>query len=214
MNRQNHAGFTIIELMLTIAIAAILLAFAIPSYTDMVLNNCLTSKANSFVGALQLARSTAITFREDVSVGSLTCRIDETNNGSANGTCDNADDFGEGVVVYRDIDADGLADELVEDVNGNGALDPGEDLNGNGILDTEILKRVQFTCAATMDETTETGVDTINNSTVLVYGPNGSATPRATINICDRRDGADYSGRRISLSATGRPLTNTTFTCP
>lgn len=214
MNRQNHSGFTIIELMLTITIGAILLAFAVPSYTNMVLNNCLTSKANSLVGALQLARSTAITFREDVSVGSISCRIDETNNGSGNGTCDSSDDFGEGVVVFRDIDDDGLADEIVEDLNGNGALDPGEDINGNGILDIEILKRIRFTCDATMDETTEAGVDTTNNSTVLVYSQNGGATPRATINICDSRDSSDYSGRRISLSATGRPITNNTFTCP
>jgi type IV fimbrial biogenesis protein FimT len=192
--------------MLTIAIAAVLLAVAVPSYTNMVLNNCLTAKTNSFVSAMQLARSSAITFRENVSVGSITCRLDENNDGAGDGTCANADDFGEGIVVFRDLDGDGFADTLVEDINGNGALDVGEDLNANNILDQEIIRRFSFNCAATMDETA--------NSTAFVYSPNGGADPLATINVCDSRDSSTYTGRQMSLSATGRPTTDSSFTCP
>ena len=126
MNRQNRAGFTIIELMLTIAIAAVLLAVAVPSYTNMVLNNCLTAKTNQLVSAMQLARSTAVTFRDEVTVGSISCQLDEDNNNAADGSCATADrqddEFGEGVVVYRDLDGDGFADlEADEDADGDGA---------------------------------------------------------------------------------------------
>lgn len=215
MKRKTHAGFTIIELMTTVAIAAILLAVAVPSYTNMVLNNCLTTKTNTLVGSMQLARSSAVTFSDNVSVGALACRLDEDDDGVADGTCDNADEFGEGIVVYRDLDADGLADLTGEDANGNGVLDPGEDLNGNDILEeTEIIKRVRFNCAATMNETTLAGVDTTNNSEVTVYEPSGRATPRLTVEVCDDRDSADYFGRRVTLSATGRPTTESDFTCP
>lgn len=219
MKRKTHAGFTIIELMLTIAIAAVLLAVAVPSYRTMVLNNCLTSKTNSFVSAMQLARSSAVTFREDVTVGALTCRLDTNDDDAAEGNCATApfpgNEFGAGVVVYRDLDADGFADTAsVEDPNGNGTLEAGEDLNNNGIIDLEIIRRISFTCDATMNETTDGGNDTTNNSTAFVYGPNGSANPRATLDVCDSRPSSEYSGRRITLSATGRPTTDPTFTCP
>jgi type IV fimbrial biogenesis protein FimT len=182
----------------------------------MVMNNCLTSKTNAFVSAMQLARSTAITFRDDVGVGALDCRLDEGDDDAADGTCNNADEFGEGLVVYRDIDNDGFADPNVEDIDGDGVLDAGEDLNGNGVLDVEIIKRVRFNCPASMNETTDGvgGNDSIDNSTVFIYEPNGAATPRATIEVCDDRDSSDYVGRRILLSATGRPTTETTFPCP
>ena len=208
MNRKHLAGFTLIELMLSIAIAGVLLAVAAPNYTTMMLNNCLTTKANGLVGALQLARSSAITFRGDVTVGGLPCSL------SGGATCSTTDEFGSGIIIFRDIDGDGLADSDVEDANGDGVMDVGEDVNGNGILDFEIIKRVSFECAATMNETISAG-DTTDNSTALVYSSNGSATPRGTIDVCDRRDGSTYNGRRITISATGRPTTDATLsTCP
>lgn len=53
-------GFTLIELMVTIAIAAILLGVAIPSFTSVIISNRLTASTNEFVTSLNLARSEAI----------------------------------------------------------------------------------------------------------------------------------------------------------
>ncbi|MGR9089573.1 MAG: GspH/FimT family pseudopilin [Gammaproteobacteria bacterium] len=217
MKQIQNAGFTIIELMLTIAIGAVLLAVAVPSYTNMVMNNCLTTKTNAIVGAMQLARSTAITVRDNVSVGAITCRMDENNDGSADGSCDSSDDYGDGIVVYRDIDDDGFADSAVEDTNDNGVLDVGEDLNGNGILDNELIKVVRFGCAATIDETTDSGAggsDATANSTQITYNMKGSISVLGTFNVCDSRDSSEYRGRQVSLSRTGRPATDSDFTCP
>lgn len=55
-----HAGFTLIELMMTVALAAIVLALAAPSLRDLVQNNRVTAHANALAGALALARSEAV----------------------------------------------------------------------------------------------------------------------------------------------------------
>ena len=49
-------GFTLIELMVTIAVAAILLALAVPSFKTLTVSHALTTTANDIVGALNLAR--------------------------------------------------------------------------------------------------------------------------------------------------------------
>ncbi|MGY6217365.1 GspH/FimT family pseudopilin [Methylolobus aquaticus] len=52
-------GFTLIELMVTVSIAAILLTAAVPSYTTMIARNRLASETNEFIGMMALARSEA-----------------------------------------------------------------------------------------------------------------------------------------------------------
>jgi type IV fimbrial biogenesis protein FimT len=53
-------GFTIVELMITLTVAAILLAIAIPSFTYLTVSSRLTATANELVSRLSLARSDAI----------------------------------------------------------------------------------------------------------------------------------------------------------
>jgi type IV fimbrial biogenesis protein FimT len=53
-------GFTLVELMVTLAIVAILASVAVPSFQDMVNNNRLTSQANEFITALNYSRSEAV----------------------------------------------------------------------------------------------------------------------------------------------------------
>jgi type IV fimbrial biogenesis protein FimT len=53
-------GFTLIELLIALAIAAILLAIAVPSYSGSRLNSQLRASSNDLIGSINLARSEAI----------------------------------------------------------------------------------------------------------------------------------------------------------
>lgn len=68
MNRRQSAGFTVVELMITVVMVGILLAAAVPSYRGIIQNNRLTTQANTFVSSLQYARSEAIKRRGTVSL--------------------------------------------------------------------------------------------------------------------------------------------------
>jgi len=59
-------GFTIIELMITLAIAAILVSLAAPSFKDIIQNNRMTTQYNELLASLSVARSEAIKRGEDV----------------------------------------------------------------------------------------------------------------------------------------------------
>ncbi|WP_425601679.1 GspH/FimT family pseudopilin [Dyella subtropica] len=57
---RSGKGFTLVELMVTLAVAAILMVIAIPSFQNLMLTNKLTSTANDIVVALNVARMEAI----------------------------------------------------------------------------------------------------------------------------------------------------------
>lgn len=58
--RHIAAGFTLLELVITIAIVAILLAVALPNFHDFVIHSTVNSTANELVGALNTARAEAV----------------------------------------------------------------------------------------------------------------------------------------------------------
>ena len=55
-----YKGFTLIELIITITILAILLTVAIPSFRALIINNRITTQANDFVSDISYARAEAV----------------------------------------------------------------------------------------------------------------------------------------------------------
>ncbi|MCA1805453.1 MAG: GspH/FimT family pseudopilin [Xanthomonadaceae bacterium] len=68
-NRKTKiTGFTLIELMVTISIAAILLAIGVPSFQAIIENNRLATQSNELITAVNLARSEAIKRSCDITI--------------------------------------------------------------------------------------------------------------------------------------------------
>lgn len=59
-SRRRHVGFTILELMVSLAVAGVLLVIAIPSFRQLIISNRLTTAANDMVAAINVARMEAV----------------------------------------------------------------------------------------------------------------------------------------------------------
>ena len=66
--KKAHTGFTLIELLIALTIGGLLLGLAVPSFTNMMRNNRLTTEANNLVTAFNIARSQAIHRRGTITV--------------------------------------------------------------------------------------------------------------------------------------------------
>ena len=65
---KKHNGFTLIELMITLAVAAILVTIGIPSFQYILQSNRIATQTNEMITGLNVARSEAVRRNQDVTV--------------------------------------------------------------------------------------------------------------------------------------------------
>jgi len=59
--RTRSRGFSLVEMVATLTVFAVLLALAVPVFSDFMKRNAVATQTNELLGALRLARSTAVT---------------------------------------------------------------------------------------------------------------------------------------------------------
>ena len=94
---QNHeSAFTLIELMIAIAVAAVVLTLGVPSFNRVIERNHLTTHINGLVSTLHFARSEAIRRNKEITV----CHS------SDGATCSGAG-YEDGWIIFFDDNGDG-----------------------------------------------------------------------------------------------------------
>ncbi len=114
----RQSGVTLLELLITIVILAIIVSIGVPAYRDLVLNNRQTGAINELITALQLARSEAVKRNATAPAAVSIC---SSTDGSA---CDGL--WSDGWIVFTDADGDGEledGDEILRFAEGPDGLD-------------------------------------------------------------------------------------------
>ena len=108
MKRPETKGFSLIELMITLSIAAILLVVAAPSFRDALRRNKVSSASNALLADISYARSEAINRGNVVSI----CPS------SNQATCSNGQAYENGWLVYTYQAGKGVANTAYSATSG------------------------------------------------------------------------------------------------
>lgn len=109
---MKQRGFTLIELMVALAVLAILVSIALPSFEETIKNNRINTEQRKLLSAINVARSEASSRNQVITIGS-----------------DGGSRWDDGFKIYTDNEAAGNssysagADTLIKDVAGNNNKD-------------------------------------------------------------------------------------------
>ena len=180
---NENSGFTLLEIMIAVAIIGILVSISLPSFSTTIKNNRLTTKANDLLVALSSARQVAIS-RSLVTFVCHTAMADITDpTCGATSESGVASDWNTGLLVYSAAPRTIVADLRAYD------SDAPDDL-------------IQQTSLNLVDNVV---VANDNADDFVGFAGNGLLFPgdnAVSFEICDDREGEE--GRLVSISISGR----------
>ncbi len=178
MMQKHESAFTLIELMLAIAVGAVLLVLGVPSFKNIMERNGLAVQVNDFISTLNYARSEAVKRKQDIVI----CRSDTTVTPLNCNTSGGAG-YEEGWMIYIDFDRDGDFDNgSDETLWTHAALKQGMELSGDGSTGNRIRydakgrsKNDGSFIVCKDNDPTKARVLVVNNGRVRLtaIGPNG-----------------------------------------
>ncbi len=119
MSKGN--GFSLIEVIVTLAIAAIVLSIGVPSFQSYTQNNRQTIAINELATALQFARNSAITHRTRTAM----CKSSDGANCTTDGT------WTQGWIVFSDANNNNTLDAGENTLRVHGAVQGNVTISGN-----------------------------------------------------------------------------------
>jgi len=118
---NKNTGFTLVEMIITIAVMAIVSTIGVPSFNDVILSSYAVTHTNDFLSSLNLARSEAIKRGQRVVV----CK-------SLNNICQaSLPGWEQGWMVFVDSNNTALLDSNEFPLRVHGPLKGGDTLRGN-----------------------------------------------------------------------------------
>jgi type IV fimbrial biogenesis protein FimT len=131
MKSPQNDGFTLIELMVTVALVAVIVTIAAPSYQQFIIDSRMTSQTNDFLTHLQFARSEAVKRNTTVTM----CK-------SANSTaCAGSGTWAQGWIVFTDDAATGVVPGTDAILRVHGPLSDASTLVGQGAVASLVTYR-------------------------------------------------------------------------
>ena len=103
-SRSNRAGFSLLELMVVLAVVSAFLVVAVPTFSEVIRNAAISSEVNRLITAINFTRSQAVMQNIPVSMCPSANPVDKVPE------CSGA--YGGGWIVFSDSDADKSFDPL------------------------------------------------------------------------------------------------------
>jgi type IV fimbrial biogenesis protein FimT len=187
MNRQ--AGFNMTELMIVVAIVAILLSVGIPSYRYITNSYRMSAEVNGLMGDLMYARAEAI--KEGYNVTACT---------SANGvSCDpGAVTWQEGWIIFQDVNADQTVDAGDNVLRVQQTFQGGDTFLANNGVNAISFNREGFA-------TVPTGAAGFLNTTIALKDKTANAAWTRCLFITNIGQMSTETPTQLALNSTGCP---------
>ncbi|HEY9193752.1 MAG TPA: GspH/FimT family pseudopilin [Methyloversatilis sp.] len=186
----KNAGFTLLELLITISILMVVTAFAVPSFQSFVMMNRLATEANEFVASMNTARMEAIRGN----TRGVLCRASVTNDqvSAADGCIQTTSGSWAGWMVFLDADGSGT-------YNPNATTNPGEVL-----LNTHVIRGSSSFRAIASSALGTAGNRVVYRPDGLARAPGQTLLQSATLRLCEISDTITLNARDVRLGSGSR----------